>query len=432
MFPCLCQLEWDTWEGVSPSEAALPAHPCYLPKERSCSGNTAKENVTTKSHGSCPTHSTPVSQTLKHSSRHERALGFSGDTKTWEGHCICACPKSCVRHLAPKQNKEGERTHNIAVAWTELGQGPCCLRAQQVLALQNLQHSRKKNGPGCLLCRDKQLVAVENEAFSDKAVFPCKWKPSGRKDQGILHLKSFQKSLTITYFRTCTLRWITQIFKAKAASDGAQQGRSVCTQVPNLHPSSVFQCLWRVLYNKSFLSQTGTCFLWFVLWCLFFSCSCWGDTAIGCDRPMSPRDCRAGCVCQALCSCRAQCQQWGLCLCCRKPDSAAKSSSCLQGLPEKPSAGIPLGWEQSLLDRVTGLLHLCTEHGDRTPPKASPRGSRAPHCLRVWPKCKGLFSSLPYPGGLYLKLAETCGKTCWLPHVLGLKLWLDSPSATCV
>lgn len=137
--------------------------------------------------------------------------------------------------------------------------------------------------------------------------------------------------------------------------------------------------------------------------------------AIGCDRPMSPRDCRAGCVCQALCSCRAQCQQWGLCLCCRKPDSAAKSSSCLQGLPEKPSAGIPLGWE--LLDRVTGLLHLCTEHGDRTPPKASPRGSRAPHCLRVWPKCKGLFSSLPYPGGLYLKLAETCGKTCWLPHM---------------
>lgn len=54
--------------------------------------------------------------------------------------------------------------------------------------------------------RDKQLVAAENEAFSDKAVFPCRWKLSGRKDQGILHLKIFQKSLTITYFRTRALR----------------------------------------------------------------------------------------------------------------------------------------------------------------------------------------------------------------------------------
>lgn len=47
-----------------PSEAALPAHSCCLPKERSCSGNTANENTATELHRSCPSHPVPVSQIL--------------------------------------------------------------------------------------------------------------------------------------------------------------------------------------------------------------------------------------------------------------------------------------------------------------------------------------------------------------------------------
>lgn len=78
----------------------------------------------------------------------------------------------------------------------------------------------------------------------------------------------------------------------KAASDVVQQGHTVCARVPNRRPSSVLQCLRRVLYNKSFLSQIWTRFLWFVLPCLFFSFSCRGDTSLqwchqleGSERP---------------------------------------------------------------------------------------------------------------------------------------------------
>ena len=66
----------------------------------------------------------------------------------------------------------------------------------------------------------------------------------------------------------------------KKAQDVVRQGHAVCARVPNLHPSSVLRCLWRVLYKKSFLSQIGTHFLWFVLRCLFFSFSCRGDTSL--------------------------------------------------------------------------------------------------------------------------------------------------------
>lgn len=122
--------------------------------------------------------------------------------------------------------------------------------------------------------------------------------------------------------------------------------------------------------------------------------------ASGCSRPASPQDCPCWLrsACQALCSCRARRQQRGLCLCCRKPDSAAKSSSCLQGLLEKPSAGIPLGWEQSLPDVLAGSLRLRTALGQGTLKGVT---SRIPGSLPLEGvnKVQGfVFSFLPYPG----------------------------------
>lgn len=143
----------------------------------------------------------------------------------------------------------------------------------------------------------------------------------------------------------------------------------------------------------------------------------------GPDRPCGPS--------QASRSSRARRQQRGLCLGCRKPDSAAKSSSCLQGLLETSSAGVPLGWERSLPDVLAGSLCLRMAWGQGRPKGFTSRipSSTLPEGVI---KVQGfVFSFLPYPRGLYLKIAETCGKTCCLPHMLGLKLRLASPSATC-
>lgn len=201
----------------------------------------------------------------------------------------------------------------------------------------------------------------------------------------------------------------------------AQQGHSVCTQVPNLHPSSVFQCLRHVLHNKTSLSQQGPCFLWFVLfWSLQW---CHGQGVS--EQAPAARIVRVGPAARARPRAAAG-------LSARKPDPAAKSSSCLQGLLETPSAGIPLGWEQSLPDALAGSLCLRTPWGQGNPKGFTSRlpSSSLPEGVI---KVQGfLFSFFPYPGGLYLKIDETCGKTCYLPHVLGPKLWLASPSATCL
>lgn len=50
--------------GGSVSLRSSFTQPCYLPKERGCSGNTENANAATNLHSSCPSHSIPVSQTL--------------------------------------------------------------------------------------------------------------------------------------------------------------------------------------------------------------------------------------------------------------------------------------------------------------------------------------------------------------------------------
>lgn len=141
---------------------------------------------------------------------------------------------------------------------------------------------------------------------------------------------------------------------------------------------------------------------------------------------------RAAGVGSSLLACARPCAAAGLGARGRGSACAAESlvqqqnPSCLQGFLEKPSADIPLGWEQSLLHVLAGsfCLSMGTGHPQRLHHK-DPRLITASGCDQRF-----VFSFLPYPGGLYLNLAETCGKTCWLLHEL--KLWLASPSAICL
>lgn len=128
--------------------------------------------------------------------------------------------------------------------------------------------------------------------------------------------------------------------------------------------------------------------------------------ASGRGEPASPQACPCrlrgpGGACQALCSCRARRQRRGLCLRRRMPDSAAKSPSRLQALLEKPSAGIPLGWEHPVLDapaRSPRLPRSVRLPGDRAAPKGFTSSIPGSSLLEDMNKTQGFvvfFPSLP-------------------------------------
>lgn len=181
-----------------------------------------------------------------------------------------------------------------------------------------------------------------------------------------------------------------------------RQGHTVCARMPNLHPSSVLRCLRHVLYNKSFFSQIGMRFLWFVLWCLFFSFSCRegheppampsaGSQRGAAASPRRPKLVPVGSAAPAAGARRCAAAGLGA-----SGEVSACAAECLIQ-QQNPRAASKPSWKNHLqASRLGGNIQCwmrlpdrpvcraaCGSPGTGRPPKASPRASRAPRCLKT-------------------------------------------------